>query len=370
MFLWENEIIELLQNINTHKDCYNHILDTFNINNIKFVIIRGFKYLPVKPDTDLDIVIHPDSYNKFIEIYTKLRNNNLIIVRNPDKYTANGKDFYYTPLFTARHLQEGGHLPGNYYRFDTYSDLFFYKDGEGKGKNAMICNQLFKKYLFDNLIKIENYYIPNPISEIILLIHRNLYDKRGNWCVKHINRINELLLSVNKDEFNKISHYCFTSEQNIYDILTAKNHYNIIKPNQKLNLFIIRKRGMKQKIIEDVLNQIGNQYQILDKIIINISNKKKFYSNFYGNYDTHKNDIEKTNDNQCLAIITNNPDHLNPNELKQKIRKQYIEFYPPSGNIIHSSDSSNDCEKELEILFNENIDNFTNIGTYYSQVMI
>ncbi len=31
------------------------------------------------------------------------------------------------------------------------------------------------------------------------------------------------------------------------------------------------------------------------------------------------------------------------------------------------SDSSIDCEKELSLLFNEDIDNFKNIGTYYSQ---
>ena len=142
------------------------------------------------------------------------------------------------------------------------------------------------------------------------------------------------------------------------------------KNKYKLNLFIIRKKGMVREIIENILNQIENEYQILDKILININNKKKFYSNFYENYDKHADDIEKNNDNQCLAIITNNPDDINPNELKQKIRKQYIKFYPPLGNIIHSSDSSNDCEKELEMLFNENIDNFKNIGTYYSQKMI
>ena len=366
----DDEVIPLsLNNYNiiTHKDCYNHILNTLNTNNIKFVIIRGFKYLPLKPDTDLDIIIHPDSYNKFIEIYSELKNDNLIRIQHPAKYIENDKEVFYTPLFTASHLKEGNHLPGNYYRFDTYSDLFFYKDGEGNGKNAIICNQLFKKYLFDNLIKIDNYYIPNPISEIILLIYRNLYDKRSQWSVKHINRINELLLSINKDEFNKICYYCFTSEQNIYEYLTAKEFNKINKPNQKLNLFIIRKKGMVREIIENILNQIENEYQILDKILININNKKKFYSNFYGNYDKHKDDIEKNNDNQCLAIITNNPDDINPNELKQKIRKQYIKFYPPLGNIIHSSDSSNDCEKELEMLFNENIDNFKNIGTYYSQ---
>ena len=229
---------------------------------------------------------------------------------------------------------------------------------------------MFKKYLFDNLIKIDNYYIPNPISEIILLIYRNLYDKRGRWSVKHINRINELLLSVNKDKFNKICHYCFTKEQNIYKYLITKKFKKIRKPNQKLNLFIIRKKGMEQEIVENILNQIGKEYQILDKIIININKKKKFYSNFYKNYDKYKRYIKKTNGNQCLAIITNNPDDMNPNELKYKIRKQYIKFYPPLGNIIHSSDSSNDCEKELEILFNEKIDNFKNIGTYYQQKLI
>ncbi len=362
-----NEAISDNATIITHRDCYHHTLNTFNKNNIKFVIIRGFKYLPEKPDTDLDIIIHPNSYSKFVEIYSKLKNDNLIRVRHPAKYIENNKEVFYTPLFTASHLKEGNHLPGRYYRFDTYSDLFFYKDGEGGSKNAIICNPLFKKYLFDNLIKIDNYYIPDSISEIILFIYRNLYDKRGKWSGKHIQRINELLPSINKDEFGKISNYCFTSKQNIYKYLITKNFDKISKPNQKLNLFIIRKKGMVREIIENILNQIENEYQILDKILININNKKKFYSNFYGNYDKHKDDIEKNNDNQCLAIITNNPDDINPNELKQKIRKQYIKFYPPLGNIIHSSDSSADCEKELEMLFNENVDNFKNIGTYYSQ---
>ena len=124
---------------------------------------------------------------------------------------------------------------------------------------------------------------------------------------------------------------------------------------------------MKREIIENLLNEIESEYKILDKILININNKKKFYCNFYKNYDEHTDDIEKSNDNQCLTIVTNNPDDKNPNDLKQKLRKQYINFYPPLGNVIHCSDSSDDCEEELRMLFNENIDNFKNIGTYYSQ---
>jgi len=354
-------------NIITHKDCYNHILNTLNTNNIKFVIIRGFKHLPIKPDTDLDIIIHPNSYKKFKEIYENLNESNLIRIQKPKKYIENNKEFFYTPLFTAKHLKEGNHLPGKYYRFDTYSDLFFYKDGEGKGKNAIICNQLFKKYLFDNIIKIDNYYIPNPISEIILLIYRNLYDKCSKWSNKHINRINELMTYINKNEFIKICNFCFTKEQNILFYLENSEFSKVSKPNQKLNLFIIRKKGMEREIIENILNQIENEYQILDKVLININDKKKFYSNFYGNYNEHKEDIEKTNDNQCLAIITNNPDNIDPNNFKKRIRKEYIKFYPPLGNIIHCSDSSKDCEEELKLLFNENIDNFKKIGTYYTQ---
>lgn len=362
--------INTVELINTHRECYNYILDTLNSNNIQFVIMRGFKYLPVKPDTDLDIVIHPKSYNKFVEIYSQLINEKLIRKNAPKKYydTEYKKNVYYTPLFTAKHLKEGDHLPGKYYRFDTYSDLFFYKDGEGKGKNAIILNSLFKKYLFDTKIKIDNYYIPNPISEIILLIYRNLYDKRGKWNKKHINRINELYKDINKSDFEKISLLCFTKEQSLIEYLDTKQFNKITKPSQKLNLFIIRKKGMRKDIIEYILSEIKKDYTIIDKILININNKQKFYKKIYGNYEEHKDDIEKVNDNQCMVIITNRP--KDPTPLKKQIRNKYKKFYPPIGNIIHTSDSSEDCEKELQLLLNEKIDNFKNIGTYYTTVDI
>ena len=48
----------------------------------------------------------------------------------------------------------------------------------------------------------------------------------------------------------------------------------------------------------------------------------------------------------------------------------YKNIFPPIGNIIHASDSIEDTENELRLLFNENIINFKNIGTYYSQLDI
>jgi len=354
----------------THKDCYNYILDTFNENDIKFVIIRGFINLPRTMDTDLDIIIHPNSYNRFKEICNKFKDNNLIRNLKGKRYTENKKVVHYVPFVTEAHFTEGNHLPGKRYRYDTYSDLFFFKDGEGGNKpaNAIILNSLFKKYVFDNKIKKDNYYIPNPISEIILLIYRNLYDLGGHWKKKHSRRIGGLLSKTNKDEFVKVCNFCFSSEQNILELL-QKSAFTpkFPRPNQKLNLFLIRKKGMKKDIIENILNKIEKDYQIIDKILININNKQKFYKSFYGNYTEHEKDILCINDNQCLAIITNIPNNKNPNVLKVLIRKEYKKFYPPIGNIIHCSDSTQDCEKELNLLFNESIENFNNIGTYYSQ---
>ena len=58
----------MVLSIQTTRQCYDYILDLFNKNNIEFVIIRGFRYLPDKMDTDIDLVIHPNSYQKFKEI--------------------------------------------------------------------------------------------------------------------------------------------------------------------------------------------------------------------------------------------------------------------------------------------------------------
>ncbi len=103
-------------------------------------------------------------------------------------------------------------------------------------------------------------------------------------------------------------------------------------------------------------------------ILININNNKKFYKNFYSNFDNYEKNILETNENQCLAVITNYPKDKKPNNFKVKIRNQYFKIYPPYGNIIHASDSPEDCEKELNLLLNENIGNFKEIGTYYSEL--
>lgn len=138
----------------------------------------------------------------------------------------------------------------------------------------------------------------------------------------------------------------------------------------KLNLFILRKVAIKKQIIDHVLSEIEKKnYKIIDTILVNINNNKKFCKNFYNNYSDFEKEILQDNDNQCLAIITDFPEGSQPNVFKNEIRAQYIDFYPnpggSPGNIIHASDSSEACERELALLLNEDKIDFKNIGTYY-----
>ena len=89
---------------------------------------------------------------------------------------------------------------------------------------------IFKKYLFDNKISINNYYIPDRYSEIILLVCRNLYDKKGKWLDKHVNRIKELFdKNINQDILNMVS--CSLYDTNyLYNMIIDDNIRNICKP--------------------------------------------------------------------------------------------------------------------------------------------
>jgi nucleoside diphosphate kinase len=358
--------------IKTTRECYDYILSLFNENDINFVIIRGFRFLPNKMDTDIDMVIHPDSYTKFTEICKLLKLKKLININSPKEYHHEYikkkktiiKKYYYHPLITSKSLE------GKYYRFDTYSDLFFYKNGEGITNEALVVNSLFKHYLFQNKQQVNNYFIPHPIHEIILLIYRSIYDKQNKWAKKHMNRVSELLENINTDEFNYFSNMCFSKQQNVLANLQQKEFNSIKESDQNLNLFIIRKKGLEKEIVESISNKIISEgYDIIDKILVSIGDTNKFYKNFYENFDTFQDNILETNKNQCLVIVTNLPDKNKPGKLKTLIRNEYSVVFPDTpglpGNIIHSSDSSHDCNNELDLIFKEHITNFKHIGTYY-----
>jgi len=228
----------------------------------------------------------------------------------------------------------------------------------------------WQKNMIKNRIKHHYFYVLDEKNNYYSTLYHSLIHK-GFIHNKYIDlyKTYEINNNLNSDTLSRYYQLlCFMISNN-YKFTRANDKGVGFKKNKyKLNLFIIRKKGMRKDIIEYILSEIKKDYTIIDKILININNKQKFYKKFYGNYEEHKDDIEKVNDNQCMVIITNRP--KDPTPLKKQIRKKYKKFYPPIGNIIHTSDSSEDCEKELQLLLNEKIDNFKNIGTYYTKVDI
>lgn len=233
------------------------------------------------------------------------------------------------------------------------------------------------KILKFNIIKLNNInWIKNILKNKIRKKFNIIDNKNKYYLLLYLNYItndstNYKKIFLKYENDNNLNHDSTSRYYYLFNYITT-NNYNVLKKNKyskkyNLNLFIIRRNGLKENIIKNILKKIEKEYQIIDKIIVTIGNKKKFFEKFYDNYNEYKEDINKSNDNKCIAIITNIPNNKNPNDFKFKIRNEYIDIYPPLGNIIHCSDSSYDCEKELTLLLNENINNFKNVGTYYSK---
>lgn len=358
----------------THHQNFDKFLQTLNENNIRFIFIRGYRYLPEKADTDLDTIIHPDDWEKYKNICSNLINNNIIGYKNHGIFKNYGKIFsremIYYPIFTKG--TNGKYLPNKSFRIDSYSDLFFFEGNKGKILPLTLLN-----YLFDNKKQINNYFIPDDISNILLLVCRNIYDKNSNWKAsgtKHTSVIEKLILNVNKEKFINISNNLFNTTDDLYTNLINKNYELIRKPTKML--FLIRKKGLQRhpNCIEEMRKNLEeNNYKINNEGFITIKNNEKFLTNFYKNKMNDEN-IKKTildaNDNQCYLFITDYNNYKKKSlEIKKILRKKYPNPDNIHWNYFHSSDNVEDAYHEIDIIFS-NKTNFKGIGTYYSQKII
>ena len=324
----------------------------FLLDNIKeYVLLRGFEKLHLqlpllKEQEDIDILVtSKDTLQKSFgnTIFTYPNSNTVIIQGNKVK-------------FDRRYLGD------NYY--DT------------KWQQDMLSSKIPHKF----------FYIMNPSHQYYATLYHGLIHKgtihskyeKGLQDYEHTtllentveHTIKKSLSSENLILYRYYKLLCFMIAHNYTFVIPLDKGVGFHKNKYKLNLFIIRKKGLQESIIEYITSKINKNYQIIDTILVTINNHHKFYEKLYSNFHKYQDNIKKHNDNQCLAIITNNPINSNPNILKEEIRRHYKIQFPPQGNIIHSSDTSLDCEKELYLLLNENTKSFRNIGTYYSQVKV
>ena len=185
----------------SHLDNFHRVIYSLHNSNIRFVVIRGFKTMPKTADTDLDIVIHPDDYQKFLEEMQKHLSNGTLLFNVEKPYSHGAESVWYRAYRTTGIYNN--FLSNKGYQLDTYGTVFFF----GPQDQAVILTKEFIDYLFSNKQKFHNLYIPNALSEMILLFCRTYIDLGGSWKLKHRNRFDELRHKFNIDKeqfFNKL----------------------------------------------------------------------------------------------------------------------------------------------------------------------
>lgn len=178
----------------SHLESFNKLIYTLHNKNIKFIVIRGFKTMPKTADTDLDIIIHPDDYNLFLTIINNFIKDGSFAFNIEKKYNHSSNNTWYRAYRTLGELSN--FLTNNGYQLDTYSNVFFLRK-----EDAVVLSQNFLNYMFENKKQKNNLFIPNEITEMVLLYCRTYFDLNGKWKEKHKIRFQELLKLINKDDF-------------------------------------------------------------------------------------------------------------------------------------------------------------------------
>ena len=139
--------------------------------------------------------------------------------------------------------------------------------------------------MFDNKKQITNYFIPDDISNILLLVCRNVYDKNGNWQasgMKHKSVIEKLIHTVDETKFSNVINQFFNKKQNIYSKLKNKQYASITKLTKML--FLLRKTGLLRHndLIKETRNLLTeNNYSIDQEGLVTIKDKKEFLNKLY-----------------------------------------------------------------------------------------
>ena len=177
---------------------FTKILDK---NNLRYMIIRGFKKLPMTPDTDLDIVCHHDDMNQVLkyadEFFDPLKKK---IV----KKDMNGVEAAYYPYLTRGVANKN--INNEYFRIDLHNNFFFFY------RIPILLNNDYVEHAFANCRKHHIYCIPSIEDELLLILLRVTYDLKS-LRDKHKNMIIDLGSRVNSQAFQKSISFMNDSDQ-------------------------------------------------------------------------------------------------------------------------------------------------------------
>jgi len=170
-----------------HGEVFYQFINEMN-RKIIYTAIRGFRHLPDRPDTDIDLVYDYAQEAAFRDI----AKHYLLAGPLEDWGTGECAPMRYQPFFTPGARDES--LPNGCFRVDSYNAPFFRSPMNG-GKRFYTLPEDFRRDLLREARLDEDWgiFIPHPAQEVVLISCRCLLDRGGQWAEKHRIRVKELL---------------------------------------------------------------------------------------------------------------------------------------------------------------------------------
>ena len=167
------------------------------LNELQYVFVRGFLNLPEALDTDVDIVSSLEDFPAMVRLGMKWMT--MMIADCKHFGFAEWCDMEYAPFHT-----DGIHdpnIPNGRFRVDMYNSLYFLSPYKGFTANWTVP-KAFNEAVLAERIPRDNFFIPHPEHEIMLLVCRDVFDKQGQWSNKHMSRVIELLPLITRRELH------------------------------------------------------------------------------------------------------------------------------------------------------------------------
>jgi hypothetical protein len=219
--------------LKTHSEQFFDFLKILDDKNVRYVLLRGFGKFPKEADTDVDLLYHIDDH----DLYTRLAKEHLTIYNEGrgSEWASMGSgewcEMLYSPCRTNG--PDDSSIANGCFRIDAYNSLHF-KTPYNNFTTFWTVDKQFNDFVLSTRKRIDkpygSYYIPEPESEIALLVARNVLDnkKRPMWNTKHKARVAELFSAIEeetlKDRISKI----FPNNEKIFEMLSKKEYESVM----------------------------------------------------------------------------------------------------------------------------------------------
>tara|TARA_Y100001963_G_C6704856_1_gene411405 strand:+ start:358 stop:1017 length:660 start_codon:yes stop_codon:yes gene_type:complete len=211
-----------------HSEQFFNFLTKLDSENIRYVIIRGFKKFPESGDSDVDLVFHLDDEEKYKMLAMEYLDKGHWCSRGSGEWC----EMMYYPSFTKGPKDQN--IDNGLFRVDSYNSLHF-KSPYNNFKTWWTCSKEFNNLVIETRKEISapfgKYYIPDEECEITLLVVRNVLDNKdkNKFSSKHSDRILEILDNADREKLVDRMRMALPFPEKVVDLIYQKKFTSLFK---------------------------------------------------------------------------------------------------------------------------------------------